>query len=247
MRALLLAVLSLAGCVQTTGGTLVTFDAEAVGTPAAAAFTSGRGYDVTLSRAQLFVGAVYLNQSNPSDHTLETECFLPGVYSGEVRGSLRIDALSGTPQPFPVQGNGTDAPVRAGELWLTDTDVNEEDSRLVVLDVAGVATRGGTSYPFTAAFTIGQNRKQPPRDPALPGSHPICKERIVSPIPTELTLAQGGTLRLVVDPRQWFASVEFAELKGAVFADDLASAGQPDVALYNALRAARGPYTFEWR
>ena len=244
-RALLF--LLLAGCVQTTGGSLVTFSAEAVGTPAAASFVSGRGYDVTLSRARLLVGAVYLNQSNPADHTLETSCFLPGVYSGEVRGSVRVDALSGAAQPFPVQGNGTDAPVRAGELWLTDAEVNEPDSKTVVLDVAGVAARGGMSFPFTAAFTIGSNRKQQPRDPALPGSHPICKERIVTPIPTELTLAEGGTLRLVVDPRAWFSSVEFSELKGQQFSDDTATAGQPDVALYNAMRAAKGPYTFEWR
>lgn len=244
-RALLLLLTS--ACVQTTGGNLVTFSAEAVGTPAAASFTSGRGYAVTLSRARLLVGAIYLNQSNPSDHTLESSCFLPGVYSGELRGSLLVDALSGDVQPFPVQGNGTDAPVRAGELWLTDADVNEPDSKTVVLDVQGVATRGGMAFPFTAAFTIGNNRKQPPRDPALPGSQPICKERIVTPIPTELTLAEGGTLRLVVDPRAWFLSVEFSELKGQQFIDDSATAGQPDVALYNAMRAAKGPYTFEWR
>lgn len=244
-RALLLLLTS--ACVQTTGGSLVTFSAEAVGIPAAASFTSGRGYAVTLSRARLLVGAIYLNQSNPADHTLETSCFLPGVYSGEVRGSLIVDALDGTPQPFGVKGNGTDTPVRAGELWLTDADVNEPDSKTVVLDLAGAATRNGMTYPFTAAFTLGANRKQQPRDPALPGSHPICKERIVTPIPTELTLSEGGTLRLVVDPRAWFSSVEFSELKGMQFADDTATAGQPDIALYNAMRAAKGPYTFEWR
>lgn len=246
MRRALLALLC-SGCVQTTGGNLVTFFAEAVGTPAAASFTSGKGYDVTLSRAQLFVGAVYLNQSNPSDYSLETSCILPGIYSGEVRGSLQIDALSGAAQPFEAAGNGTDAPVRAGELWLTDGDVNDSDSKKVVLDVAGVASKGGMSWPFTAAFTIGANRKQPPRDAALPGSHPLCKERIVTPIPTELTLEEGGTLRLVVDPRAWFLSVEFSELIGAGFVDDSATAKQPDVALYNALRAAKGPYRFEWR
>jgi hypothetical protein len=248
MRGLLVLLFVASACVQTTGGNLVTFSAEAVGTPAAASFTTGKGYEVTLSRAQLFVGAVYLNQSNPAEHTLETSCILPGVYSGEVRGSLTIDALSGAAQAFPTQGNGTDSPVRAGELWLTDSDVNDDDSRKVVLDVEGVATRGGgMPVPFSASFTIGKNRKLPPRDPALPGSNPLCKERIVSPIPTELTLKEGGTLRLVVDPRAWFSSVEFSELGGATFVDDSATAKQPDIALYNALRAAKGPYTFEWR
>jgi hypothetical protein len=245
-RLALIALLGAAACAQSTGGSLVAFRAEAVGTPAAAAFTSGKGYDVTLSRARLFVGAVYLNQTNPADWSLETSCILPGIYSGEVRGSLDIDALSAEPQPFPADGNGTDAPVRAGELWLTDGDVNDRDSKAVVLDVQGVASRGGASWPFTAAFTIGLNRKQPPRDSTLPGSRPICKERIVSPIPTELTLGKGGTLRLVVDPRAWFSTVEFSELQGTSFIDDSAMAGQPDTALYNGLRAAKGPYTFEW-
>jgi hypothetical protein len=247
MRGLFLAGLIVTGCGQTTGGSLVAFRAEAVGTPAAASFTSGRGYAVTLSRAELFVGAIYLNQSNPADWALETACTLPGIYSGEVRGGLNIDALSGAPQPFQAAGNGTDSPVRAGELWLSDGDVNAPDSHAIVLDVEGVASRAGMSWPFTGKFTIGANRKQPPRDAALPGSRPICKERIVSPIPAELTLAEGGTLVLVVDPRTWFASVEFSELTGAQLIDDTAAAGQPDIALYNGLKAAKGPYRFEWR
>jgi len=244
---LLLLLLSLAGCVQTTGGSLVTFSAEAAGTEEARAFTSGKGYDVTLSRAQLFIGAVYLNQSNPSNWSLETDCILPGIYSGEVRGGLTVDALSAAPQPFPVAGNGTDVPVLAGELWLHEGDIDDRDSKKVVLDVEGVASRGGTSWPFTAAFTLGQNRKEPPRDAALPGSRPICKERIVSPIPAELTLREGGTLTVIVDPRAWFVSVEFSELTGTAFIDDSAAAGQPDTALYNALRTSKGPYRFEWR
>jgi hypothetical protein len=240
------AMLLACSCIQTTGGELVSFQLDAVGTPAAAAFTSGRGYDVTLSRARLFVGAVYLNQTNPADWSLETSCVLPGIYAGEVRGSLSIDALDATPQPFDAPGAGTGSPVRAGELWLTDGDVNDSDSRKVILDVAGTATKGGMSWPFSAAFTIGANRKQPPRDSALPGSHPLCKERIVSPIPTELTLEEGGTLTLFVDPREWFQSVEFSELKGTELVDDYATAGQPEIALYNALRSAKGPYRFGW-
>ncbi len=240
------ALLLLSACVQTTGGSLVSFNAQAVGTEAARSFTSGKGYDVTLTRARLFVGAIYLNQANPADWSLETACTLPGIYSGELRGALTVDALSAEAQPFDVLGNGTDAPVQAAELWLTEGDVDARDSKKVVLDVEGVAAQGGTSWPFSAAFTIGQNRKQPPTDAQLPGSRPICKERVVSPIPTELTLAEGGTLTLVVDPRAWFSSVEFSELTGTAFIDDSTSAGPADKALYNAMRAAKGPYRFEW-
>lgn len=250
-------MLSATACVQSTGGQLVEFNATASGPSDAVAgqpyrFTTASAFDVTLTRAELFVGAVYLNQSNPTGYTAETACILPGIYSGEVKGSLRIDALNPTPQPFPVRGVGTDAPTRAGELWLTAHDVNADDEQTVVLSVEGTATRAGTASRFKAAFTIGSNRRTP-ASPALPGSNPLCKQRIVSPIAASLTLASQGTLHLQVNPRRWFDSVDFSQL--APSADDPTlfeffdgpSSRQPDVALYNALHATSGPYEFTWR
>ena len=157
-----------------------------------------------------------------------------------------VDALSATPQSFPVLGNGTDRPVKAAELWLTYGDINDESAGGPVLEVQGVATKDGQTWPFTGTFTIGANRKLAPRDPALPGSRPICKERIVSPIPTELTLGAGGTVVLQVDPRAWFASVEFSELLGGTFVDSHQTAAQPDRALFDGMKAAKGPYLFRW-
>ena len=164
---------------------------------------------------------------------------------------LRVDALSSEAQPFPVAGNGTSAPTLSGELWLTDADVNDTASKTVVLSVEGVATRRAMSWPFAADFTIGTNRATPPRNPALPGSNPICKQRVVTPIATELTLTRDATVTLTVDPRAWFSSVEFSELTVDPlddtrfrFIDDSATAGQPDIALYNALHSLTGPYAF---
>jgi hypothetical protein len=253
MRTLLFAVALVAqGCSPGTGGQLVQFSAEAVGTPEAQSFTTPRGYAVSLSRAQLFVGALYLNQVNPSNYSEETSCVLPGIYSGEVRGGVTIDALSAEAQPFEAAGNGTDAPSRAAELWLTDGDVDAEDSKKVVLEVEGVATAAPDAWPFLARFTIGKNRALPPRNPALYGSNPICRQRIVTPIPIELTLAENATVRLRVDPREWFNTVEFRELTASPeqpgrfdFLDDSSLAGQPDLALYNGLRANKGPYAVD--
>lgn len=252
----LLLVLLAASCVQTTGGRLVEFQATASGPNDAVAgqpyhFTAATGFEVTLTKAQLFVGAVYLNQTNPANYTTETACILPGIYSGEVKGSLRIDALDPAPQPFPVRGVGTDWPTRAAELWLTAGDVNADDEKTVVLSVEGVATRASDSFVFSANFTIGTNRHLP-AGPALPGSNPLCKQRIVSPIAASLTLAQSGTLHLEVNPRRWFDSVDFSALAPDAedptrftFFDGVSSR-QPDIALYNALRAHTGPYQFTW-
>ncbi|GMU59031.1 MAG: hypothetical protein AMXMBFR34_07940 [Myxococcaceae bacterium] len=256
MKRLVLSFLFLAGCVQTTGGRLVEFSAQASGDPAVVSggplsFTSPSGFDVTLTRAHLFAGALYLSQQNPQSYALEASCLQPGVYSGEVRGAVRVDALSPTPAAFPVSGNGTDAQTLSAELWLTGGDVEADVDTTVVLDVAGTATRGPDSYPFEGAFTISQNRVTPPRNPALPGSNPLCQQRIVAPIPFDAQLAEGGTLSLLVDPRAWFASVDFSTLTKVSdtpllyrFTDDSSSSAQADKALYNGLRAAVGPYRF---
>jgi hypothetical protein len=251
--------LLLSGCIQTTGGNVVAFEAQASGDPAIVSgaplsFTTPRGYDVTLSRARLTLGALYLNQQNPQSYSLEEACVQDGIYSGEVRGGLTVDALSAEPQPFPVAGNGTDAPTRAAELWLTGGDLFADDDDTVLLDVAGVATRGAESFPFEGQLTIGDNRLIPPRNPALPGSNPLCRQRIVSPIAFDTTLAQGSTVAVLIDPRAWFVSVDFAELTKVSdlpllfrFVDHVDSPAQPDKALYAALRSASGPYRLELR
>lgn len=256
MRTLALFALTLAvGCIPATEGKRVAFKAEAVGTPGAARFTTSRGYDVTLTQATFRIGALYLNQTNPAGWAQETACVLPGIYTGEVRGGVVLDALSGTPQPFAADGVGTSFETRAVELWLTDGDVNEEDSKTKVLELKGVAEKGGLQWPFEAAFTIGRNRATAPRNPALPGSNPICRQRIVTPIPTDLTLdPAGGTVRLTVDPRRWLDNVEVSQLQKVQdtpplfrFVDNTLEGGQPDVALYNALRAASdATYRVEW-
>jgi hypothetical protein len=246
--------LLLAACAPATEGKLLSFSAEAVGEPLAASFSSPRGYQVTLARARLRLGALYLNQTNPAGWSEETACILPGIYTGEVRGGIEVDALSADPQPFAALGTGTDFPTRAAELWLTDGDVNAEEDRRPVLEVEGTATRSGGQWPFEATFTIGRNRAGPPRNPALPGSNPICKQRIISPVPADFVLANRGTVRLKVDPRRWFDTVEFSELRQVQdapllyrFVDSTVEGGQPDAALFNALRAASAStYQLSW-
>jgi hypothetical protein len=253
-RAVCLAmIMLLGGCVESTGGDMVTFHALAAGPTDATSpleFETG-GFWVTLRRARLHVGAVYLNESAPISVSQETSCLLPGLYVAQVTASTDVDLLSPEPVAFPELGRGNSHPAISGEVWLSGGDVNASDDNTVILDIAGTASKDGVDWPFDGALTIGSNRAVAVKDPALPGSNPICKQRIVSPIPTNVTLASGGSLTVRIDPRGMFSNVDFSQLEQVQaspllyrFADE--TDGQPNVNLYKGLRLRLGVYTFDW-
>ncbi len=244
-----------ASCVGTTGSGLVTFRATASGPSdfdAKQTFASGLGYAVTLTRAKLHVGAVYLNRSVPTSGAQATSCTLPGIYVAEVLDGLDVDVLDPTPQAFPVNGDGTADHASAGEVWLTGGDVTADDDATVILDLAGTASKGGATFPFEGKITIGKNRAVAPADPSQPGSNPMCKQRIVTPIPIDVVPKSGGELRLEIDPRAWFDNVDFARLDKAsdtplLYRFNDAAIEQPDTNLFRALRSASAEtYRFRW-
>lgn len=225
MKAVLLVALLaalVAGCVDTTGSAIVTFQAFAAG-PASATGGSlegdtGTGYHLTLTRATLHIGGIYLKLSPPRPGAQAQACVQIGssqFYSGEVREGLDVNALSGDPQPFPVAGEGTADMSPVAELWLISDGLpieSQVDNRAIAT-LEGSAEKGGTTYPFTASITISQgNRGDTSTDVAQPGAHPICAERIVTPILAGFAPAQGGTLFVRIDPLTWFGNVEFSEV-----------------------------------
>jgi hypothetical protein len=250
---LILVALALTGCVGTTGGDEFSFQAFARGPEGVSApydFVNGKGYRVSLERARVHVGAAYLNRSAPTSVSASTSCTLAGIYSAEVAGALDVDALSDVPQPFPVAGRATSDRARTGEVWLTGRDVNDPADSTVILDVAGTASREGESRAFAGQLTIGENRVQPTPS-AEPGLKPICKERIVSPIPVDVTPARGGRLTLAIEPAKMFANVDFFELAADAggtleFDDDPATATPASTNLYIGLRASSGVYSFSF-
>jgi hypothetical protein len=253
---LLAAGVACVACVGTTGSDLVTFSAYAAG-PAFAdqqpmTFTNGLGWTITLTKAKLHVGAVYLNRSVPVSGGQERSCFLPGVYVAEVLTGVDVDVLSATPQRFPSLGNGTEDHAVTGEVWLTGGRVDALEDRTVIADVAGTAVRGPEALRFEGTITIGSNRAVRSTDPARPGANPLCAERIVTPIPASITPRESGSLLLRVDPRRWFANVELGELEPVSAGSDLRffadapNVNQPSTNLYSGLRSASGVYTFEW-
>jgi hypothetical protein len=220
MKAAYLLGLALLGCNEDTGSGLVRFSAYAAGPKQAAAgqpyeFDSASGYHVRLERALLTVGAVYLNRSRPTLGAQDTACTLPGVYVAEVTKGIVIDALSSEPVAFPDSGHGLLERALAGEVWLTGARIDAIDDNTKILDVAGTATRGDAAFGFSGVITIGQNRTIGSSDPATPSANPLCKLRIVTPIPVDITPSNTGSLELRVAPEVWFDHVDFSKLPGA--------------------------------
>lgn len=247
----LFCLLGLVACNGSTGGELVEFEAYAAGPEDAVqgepyVFTTARGFRVTLERAMLHIGGVYLNQSVPTSVAADTSCYLAGLYVAEVTGGFDVDVLDPAPQAFPVAGFGTSERAKTAEIWLSGGELEAETDPTVIADLEGVAEKDGQTWPFEATITIGENRKLP-ADETQPGSRPICKQRVITPIAVDLAASDGGALLVRVDPRGWFANVSFDELEEVDsdppryrFRDD--SEDQPSRNLFNGLRANAGVY-----
>jgi hypothetical protein len=254
-------------CVGTTGGELVTFPAAAAG-PADAdpgrpfEFSTG-GWHVVLTKAVLHVGALYLLQSKPTSGAQGLDCILPdnfGTYVGQVTPALSpdagldVDLLSPALQRFSVQGTGTTIPpALTGQVWLTGGSINSAVDNTPILVVAGTADdRRGTFFPFEGTITISTNRQG--KDSQTAGVSPICKQRIVSPIPIDVSVRVTGGLILRIDPRQLFNLVDFGQLTKPDgsdtyrFVDETSpdASAQPSTNLYANLRSAGALYTFTW-
>ncbi|MFO0659989.1 MAG: hypothetical protein U0165_09190 [Polyangiaceae bacterium] len=136
----------LTGCVGTTGSDLVTFTAEvrgpSVDANGAYSFSTSRGYDVTLNKAKMHIGALYLNRSVPQIGIQETSCVLPGIYVAQVTTGLDINLLTGQPVPFPASGEGSADRARVAEIWLNGADINADEDGTFVLAIEGTARRG---------------------------------------------------------------------------------------------------------
>jgi hypothetical protein len=245
------------GCVGKTGGETIDFPVAAAGPNSAVAgeplsCAKDGDWEITLTQALLHVGAVYLDQSQPVSGGQATGCYLTGTYVAQETSSLDVDLLSPDRQRFATAAHGiTDPPALIGQVWLTHGDVSNVADTDPVLTLTGAAARAGQTLAFTAAITIGANRQS--GTGSLAGGAPICKERIVTPIPAALTIQRTGGLLLRIDPCRLFTNVDFSMLPAGStpgahqFSDDPASASytQPSKNLYANLRNT-GPYSFSW-
>jgi hypothetical protein len=248
------------GCVAQTGGQTVDFQVAAAG-PADAvagqplAFATTAGWNVVLTQAKLHIGAVYLDESRPISGGQATGCYLTGTYVAQETSALDVDLLNPGLQLFPAKAHGiTDPPALVGQVWLTGGDINTSVDSTPILVIAGTATQAGVpvgpSFPFTGTVTISSNHQVASSGAA--GGDPICKGRIVTPIDAVPIQTTGGLL-LRIDPRRYFAGVDFSQLPvdpttgSYAFSDSPSSAGYSPTGfqLYTNLHQT-APYAFSW-
>ena len=260
-RGVLLLPLLAASCAGSTGGQTLDIPVAAAGPATAVAGQplvcgADPAWTITVTAASLHVGAVYLDQSQPVSGAQSTGCILTGTYVAQELAPLDVDVLSPALQPFPALAHAvTTPPALIGEVWLTRGPVDAVPSStpvLPILTVAGSATRTATgdAYPFTGSVTLEDNY-QTSGDAA--GGNPICKKRIVTPIPAAVTLAATGGLLLRIDPCRFFTAIDFTALPPGdaagtyQFSDDPGAADYAPTAsnLYANLHSS-APYTFSW-
>jgi hypothetical protein len=238
-------------CLGQTGGSTVSFPVAAAGPVDAVAgeplsFSAG-GFDVVLTRATLHIGAVYLDESQAVSGGQATGCYLTGTYVAQETSPLDVDLLNPTAQRFGAPALGiTDPPPLVGQVWLTGGDVNAVSDSTPILVVAGTATKNGVAFPFTGSVTISANR-QP--SGGTSGGNPICKARIVTPIPARVRLQSAGGLLLRIDPRRLFELVDFSTLPADPLSGGVVIPDGPGLVaaqnFYNALHST-APYAFSW-
>jgi hypothetical protein len=234
--ALIAAGMATSTCNGSTGDLLVTFPAYAAGaTGASQPFTvygatpnsdgvipSDEVFTVQLTYAHMYVGAIYVDAAPASSGgTFNTPaCISMGIYCAQVPAGLDVDLLNPSPQPFPVQGNGSADLGLSWQLYVTQGDVNNPNPPGFgvpdTADLIGTATRKSDSAVFTWGATVtisGQNRGQDSNQLGQPGLDPICQRRILNLADISLTLAPGVSMLLTIDPRGWFLlPLDFSQL-----------------------------------
>jgi len=258
---LLCTAILLSGCGGSTASALISFTASAGGPADAVAgsplkFQTALGWQVSLTRARIHVGAVYLTTIEPTSGIGQQSCTVPSgqaaAYVAEAFAptSVTVDMLSPRLEFFPSSGEGIALQSKTAQVWLTGGDVNASIDPTVILDVAGTASQGAATLPFTGTVTISQNRATPIVNPAEPGSNPICRERIVQPLQFSALPTQGGALQLRIDPRPMFQAVDFSSLPLAlgsssqfVIPDTSSGAGQ---SLFKGMLSIGEVYQFSW-
>jgi hypothetical protein len=168
---------------------------------------------VSLTKARLLVGAVYLGSARGVSGGQDAPCILPGTYVAQATDGEYVDLLSSAPQRFPSPAHGTLGRAPVAQVFLASGDVDAVHDAAPVLDVEGTATRDGDVRPFRGTITIGANRLSPG---ASAGAASPCHLRIVDLNDANVVVASQGGLLLRVDPRGLFARVDFGAMEAPV-------------------------------
>jgi hypothetical protein len=218
-------------CTGSTGSERFSFEAS-VGGPAAASgeaftFTTQTGWQVTLSRADVTLGPVYLNVVSPLRTAMRLgDWLVPNAWAqgeghldegrivGEVLSQVTFSAISSELVHFPASGTLTAEQIRTAEVWFfpepgVAPETNDIDT--VALEVRGVARRADSEVHFRGSLILNDDwlAEQTTGSRAL---QPITAIRKVRGIPAGIQPSAGGRLEIRFDITRLFRGAEFANL-----------------------------------
>ena len=247
----------------TTGGELVDFSAAAAGPADAVDGQPLALHDRPRLRRHAHAGDAPRRRAStsiracPSRARRRRAASCPAPTSREVTAGLDVDLLSPDAAALSrrtATGRRSAGARRAGLAHRRATSNATPTDATPILVVAGTAVaRRRRRSRSPGQITIGANRAGDGRARS-PASDPICKQRIVSPIPARASRSRAtGGLLLRIDPRLLFVNVDFSQL-----AESSGSAtpsatirrrrdySQPSSNLYQNLHAAGALYAFAW-
>lgn len=263
------------GC-GSTGSARFAFEGRAGGVARDAsqplAFVNETGWTITLSRANVTVGPIYLNVIAP---LRDEATFVPwlgvkrafgdddhlggGREVGEILGQVTFDALSPALVPFPVQGTMTQEQIRTAEIWLWPPPGKAPEAVNIdtpSVDVAGVAVRGDSRVPFRGALILNEAWTTDAK-PGERSAQPVTSLRKVRGIPTTFFPTEGGALEIRFDVRALFRGADFSNLAASPADEDGTkilvqsktgkfTTDQVMRNVFQGLRASTGTYAVRW-
>jgi hypothetical protein len=272
-----LSLSSQGGCAADTGSKRFAFEALAGGSSEASGapltFENEKGWTVTLTKATVTLGPVYLNVVAPlTDQKTSLLDFLirpawahgeahleSGRIVGEVLSQVTFDALSPALVPFSSLGTITREECRTAEVWLyPEPGISPNRTKIdtIAFDVAGTASRAGESVPFRGALVL-DDTWVPDQVAGTRGAQTVASIRKVRGIPASFFPNEGGRLEIRFDVSRLFRGANFENL-----ADNPTDADGRKVLvqskggrlttdqvmqnLYQGMREANGTYAVRW-
>lgn len=263
------------GC-GSTGSERFSFEARAGGVARDASqpftFANETGWTITLTKANVTIGPVYLNVLAPLH---DATSFFPalgikrafgaadhlgeGRQVGEVLAQITFDALSPSLVPFSVPGSMTQEQILSTEIWLwppPDKAPEAVNIDTPAVEVAGEAVRDSDRVRFRGALVLNEAWTTDAK-PGERSAQPVTALRKVRGIPSAFFPTAGGALEIRFDVRPLFRGADFSNLAASPADKDgtkilvQAKTGKytTDQVMRNVfqgLRASTGTYAVRW-
>lgn len=262
-------------CASNTGEKRFSFEARVGGATREASrqdadltFVNERNWTITLTKADVTLGPIYLNVVAPLHDTTTSLLGLfvknawadgeshldTGRVVGEVLGQVTFNTLSSELISFPVSGSLAQEQVRTAEIWFYPKPWTSTEA--AALSVAGTASLGEKTVRFRGDLVLNE-AWQPDVTAGARGTTSIAELRKIRGIPAPFYPTEGGHLEVRFDIEQLFRGADFSNLDDnpqdhdgtKVLVQSKSGAHTTDQVmtnLYQGLRSTSGTYSVSW-